>query len=555
MSRLIAISNRTAADPGARAGGLAVAVWESLRTSGGAWFGWSGEIVEDGPCELAVSEDEGVTFGVTDLTTEEFDGYYNHYANSVLWPVLHYRVDLASFDAAAFKVYAAVNERVARLVAPQLKSDDIVWVHDYHFLLMGRALRDAGCRQAIGFFLHIPFPPPEIFRAVPEHEQIVRAMAAFSVVGFQSRSDRLNFSRYLIEDCGGVALDDNRIEVFGEVVFVNNYPIGIDPGTFEQASRSDLAREASGRLNRFLGERQLVLGVDRMDYSKGLPERFMAVGKLFDHYPDVEGRVSVTQIAPPSREKVEEYQSLRQELDMLAGRINGDYGDLDWIPLRYLARPYQRDELAGVYRLASVGLVTPLHDGMNLVCKEFVMAQDPKDPGVLVLSEFAGAAEQLDAALIVNPHDADAVAHAIHEGLTMSLDERVERWYSLSDVVQRENIDWWRERFLSDLAADCRQLTDGVLRESLCRQGRTAPATIGRSCIASGLRWHPGRVAGRSGDGATCRGNGCAARAACRSSRRRRCGAQWSGYSRSVTAIAAAHLATRRSWHERLCAW
>ena len=451
MSRLIAISNRTASDPKARAGGLAVAVWESLKSTGGLWFGWSGDLVDDTPRGVSVFRDEGVDFVLTDLTHDEHDGFYLNYANRVIWPVFHYRLDLAAFNSDAFRTYSAVNQRMANLVADRLAPDDTVWVHDYHFLLMGEALRHAGWEGPTGFFLHIPFPSPELFRAIPEHHWLARALCAYDVIGFQSSRDRSNFIRYLVDDCGGHELEDDRVEVFGTTTRVSAYPIGIDPKGFAEASRSPGADRAAERINRFLGNRHLVIGVDRMDYSKGLPQRFEAVGQLFDDHPELHGRVSVTQIAPPSRSKVEEYRELRLQLDQLAGRINGDHGDLDWIPLRYLARSYGREELAGLFRIARVGLVTPLRDGMNLVAKEFIIAQDEDDPGVLVLSEFAGAAEQLRDALIVNPHDRYKVAEAIHQALTMSLEERQARWRKLRDIVQRQDITWWRDRFLKDL--------------------------------------------------------------------------------------------------------
>lgn len=451
--RLIAISNRTAADPSSRAGGLAVAVWESLKSTGGTWVGWSGAIAQSAPRGANVFQDDGVDFLLTDLTQEEYDSYYISYANSVLWPIFHYRIDLATFDQGAFEVYSQVNQRIANLVASRLREGDTVWVHDYHFLLMADSLRRAGWDGPIGFFLHIPFPAPEVFRALPEHKWLARAMCAFNVLGFQSTQDRNNFERYLKEDCNGEDLGDGQFKAFGRVIRIKSYPIGIDAQAYARVAVGDRARKAADRLDRFLGERHLVIGVDRMDYSKGLPERFEAVGALLDAFPQLHGKVSVTQIAPPSRSKVEEYQALRLQLDRLAGRINGDYGDLDWIPLRYLARSYDREELAGLFRIARVGLVTPLRDGMNLVAKEFVMAQRESDPGVLILSEFAGAAEQLRSALIVNPHDTEKLAQTIATALDMPLAERKERWQALRDNIVNQDVSWWRENYLADLNA------------------------------------------------------------------------------------------------------
>lgn len=451
MGRLIAISNRTAADPSARAGGLAVAVWEALKQSGGVWAGWSGDMAASEPATRRETSEDGVSFLLTDLTQEEYDGFYLVYANSALWPIFHYRVDLAMFDREAFQTYLSVNERIANLVAAELKPDDAVWVHDYHFLPMAYALRRAGWQGRTGFFLHIPFPTPDMFRALPEHSWLARAMCEYDLIGFQSESDRSNFGRYLVDSCGA---DDSAApvySVFGRTLKLGVYPIGIDARAFEAATRSAEAQDAATRIGKFLDGRSLILGVDRMDYSKGLPQRFAAVGEFFDNNPDLHGKVSVTQIATPSRTKVDEYHDLRLELDQLAGRINGDYGDLDWIPLRYLARSYTRNELAGLYRIARVGLVTPLRDGMNLVAKEFVMAQPEDDPGVLILSEFAGAAEQLRAALIVNPHDHSTLAETIRVALTMPLEERQARWRALREVVIEQDINWWRQSFLNDL--------------------------------------------------------------------------------------------------------
>lgn len=454
MARLVAISNRTAVDTGAQAGGLAVAVWDALKATGGLWAGWSGDIVSDSPGSRQFESEDGVSFLLTDMTEDEHDGFYLRYSNSTLWPIFHYRVDLATFDRDAFDHYLAVNERLANLTIEHLREDDMVWVHDYHFLPMADALRRAGWKGRTGFFLHIPFPTPDMFRALPEHSWLAHALCQFDLIGFQSESDRTNFTRYLVDSLDADASEAPVYIVGGRRVRVGVYPIGIDAAAFEEAARSPAADEAASRIGRFLGNRDLIIGVDRMDYSKGLPQRFEAVGAFFDNHPELHGKVSVTQIATPSRTKVEEYRQLRHELDQLVGRINGDYGDLDWIPVRYLARSYSRDELAGLFRIARVGLVTPLRDGMNLVAKEYVMAQDPEDPGVLILSEFAGAAEQLEEALIVNPHDRYTLADTIQIALTMPLEERKRRWEALRDVVRRTDIAWWRDLFLTDLRAD-----------------------------------------------------------------------------------------------------
>jgi trehalose 6-phosphate synthase len=453
--RLIIASNRVANPGERRAGGLAVALGDALAERGGVWFGWSGDTAERATRGVRLFSDGNVDYALADLTTPEYEGYYLGYANRALWPVFHYRVDLARFDEAEFAAYEEVNRRFARLLAPLLREGDTVWVHDYHFLLMGQELRASGWEGRMGFFLHIPFPAPEVFSAIPQHQRLARGLAAFDLVGFQTDRDTANFRRYLTEVAGGTSLD-GQVRVFDQSVRAATFSIGIDPGDIAAQAEGEEGRAAAARLGRLTENRALVIGVDRMDYSKGLPQRMEAFGRMLDDHEELRGRVSFLQIAPPSREAVDAYQVLREELDRLAGRINADYADLDWMPIRYLARSYDRGALCGLYRLARVGLVTPLHDGMNLVAKEFVAAQTAEDPGVLVLSEFAGAAEQLETALLVNPHDIAATADAIHRALSMPREERLERWERLIAQVREHDIDWWRRAFLRALEATAR---------------------------------------------------------------------------------------------------
>jgi trehalose 6-phosphate synthase len=459
MGRLIVASNRTAAPGEDRAGGLAVALREALaERGGGLWFGWSGELSEREARGVRVVAEGAVEFALADLTEAEHDGYYLGYANRALWPIFHYRVDLARFGDAEFEAYEGVNRRFGRLLHHLLRPDDLVWVHDYHFLLLGQELRQGGWQGPLGFFLHIPFPPPEVWAALPQHARLARALCEFDLLGFQTARDVGNFSRYMVEQhgaepLGGGASEDTRLRAFGRTVRLGAFPIGIDPEEVSRFAEGPEARDAVARVRGFVGDRALVIGADRMDYSKGLPQRVQAFGRLLDENEALRGRVNLLQIAPPSREAVGAYRDLREELDRLAGRVNGDYSDLDWTPIRYLARGYPRPVLAGLYRLARVGLVTPLHDGMNLVAKEFVAAQEAADPGVLILSEFAGAAERMEAALLVNPHDVGGVAEAIRRALEMPQAERVERWRALDAEVRTRDVAAWRRGFLAALEA------------------------------------------------------------------------------------------------------
>lgn len=454
MGRLVIASNRTATPGQPRAGGLAVALADALaERGGGVWFGWSGEMSDRANRGVRLIADGNVDYALADLTEAEHDGYYLGYANRALWPVFHYRIDLAIFREADFAAYEDVNRRFARMLAGLTRPGDVVWMHDYHFLLMGQEMRMSGWDGPLGFFLHIPFPAPEVFSALPQHQRLARGLSAFDLVGFQTDRDTANFRRYMVQVCGAEEVDAHRLRAFDRVFETRTFSIGIDPDEMARLSVEPEAQEAARRVDRRGDGRALVIGVDRMDYSKGLPQRMEAFGKMLDANPDLYGKVSFLQIAPPSREAVDAYQALREELDRLAGRINAEIADLDWQPIRYLARGYGREVLAGLFRLARVGLVTPLHDGMNLVAKEYVAAQDPEDPGVLVLSEFAGAAEQLDAALLVNPHDPAAMADAIHRALHMPLDERLARWRALEDNVRSQDIAWWRRTFLDALDA------------------------------------------------------------------------------------------------------
>lgn len=454
MGRLIVASNRTAAPGEAKAGGLAVALWDALSERGGVWFGWSGETSPQETRGLRLVREGEVEFALADLTETEHEAYYLGFANRALWPVFHYRVDLARFDEREFEAYEAVNRRFGRLLHQQLRPGDAVWVHDYHFLLLGQELRNEGWQGRLGFFLHIPFPPAEVFSALPQHQRLARGLSEFDLLGFQTDRDLGNFRRYMIEQHGGEDLGGGRLRVHGRTLRAAAFPIGIDPEDIRRGAESEEGKAAAARVGRIQGDRALVVGVDRMDYSKGLPQRFQAFGRLLDDHEDLRGRVNLLQVAPPSREAVDAYRDLREELDRLAGRVNGDYSDLDWTPIRYLARGYPREVLAGLFRLARVGLVTPLHDGMNLVAKEYVAAQDPEDPGVLILSEFAGAAERMSAALPVNPHDVGGMADAIRRALEMSREERVERWLALEAEVRTHDIAGWRRDFLAALEGD-----------------------------------------------------------------------------------------------------
>jgi len=454
--RLVIVSNRVGDPRKAAAGGLAVALGDALSASGGLWFGWSGKIADDGaPGEGEVHHQRSgdVQLVTIDLSKADHDTYYAGYSNQALWPAFHYRLDLADFGSGFFAGYQRVNRLFARKLAVLLRPDDVIWVHDYHLIPLADELRALGCRQRIGFFLHIPLPPPPILAAIPGHAWLMRSFFAYDLVGLQTRSDADHFARFVQEEAGAQALGDDGFEAMGRRVIARSYPIGIDVGEFQRLALSGESRQTGAMLKAQYGHRRLLVGIDRLDYSKGLPHRFRAFRELLANYPENLNSATLIQIASPTRENVHAYEELRRELEGLAGEINGDYGELDWLPIRYLHRVWSRRRLPALYRASRVALVTPLRDGMNLVAKEFVAMQDEADPGVLVLSRFAGAAEQLRDALLVNPYDIPATAQAIQRALRMPLDERRARHAALLAQVREHDVHDWSRAFLEALSS------------------------------------------------------------------------------------------------------
>jgi len=458
LARLVVVSNRVAS-PSARqtrAGGLAVAMREALDHHGGIWFGWSGDIAKETASEPRIREVGKVTYATVDLGQQDHDQYYLGYANATLWPLLHFRLGLIEYHNAEFEAYQRVNATFARLLKPLLRPGDRIWVHDYHLIPLASELRKLGVTEAIGFFLHTPFPPIEVFRALPHYRTLLAGFADYDLVGFQTEEAVASFRSI---DFLGPRTAGPRAGAF---------PIGIDTKTFVQlAERADNSVNAR-RLTDSLGGRQLVLGVDRLDYSKGIPNRFDAICRLLETAPEWRGKFSYLQITPHSRGEVGPYRELRRELESAAGRINGRFAEFDWTPIRYLNRSFPRTALAAFYRQAAVALVTPFRDGMNLVAKEYVAAQNPEDPGVLVLSSLAGAAHELKSALQVNPLDIDELAQAIRHALSMPLEERRQRWQAMMQVITANTISTWRESFLDALgAARKRRRAEPVAGETL----------------------------------------------------------------------------------------
>jgi trehalose 6-phosphate synthase len=455
MSRLIVISNRVAAPKpegeGGAQGGLAVALSAALREYRGFWFGWSGNKTDEFTGHIDFQRHGGVTSATVDLEEQDVEEYYNGYANRTLWPLFHYRIDLAEYDRSFAGGYERVNQRFAETVAPLIEPDDLVWVHDYHLIPLGAQLREKGLKNRMGFFLHIPWPPSRLMVSLPFHEGLVLSMLAYDVIGFHTEEWLDSFRNYVERELGGHCDDDGTIHVGDRSVYAAAYPIGIDYKEFTEAANSPAARTAFERLKKSADGRRTIIGVDRLDYSKGLQERFLGYRRFLEEHQECRGKLFLLQIAPPSRGEVHTYEIIREDLDELSGRINGEFAEVDWVPIRYVNQGYGREDLAGFYRASEIALITPLRDGMNLVAKEYVAAQDPEDPGVLILSRFAGAALQLKDALLVNPYSKEELSEAIHIALEMPLKERIRRWRSMNESVAQEDVVWWRRKFVTDL--------------------------------------------------------------------------------------------------------
>lgn len=453
--RLVIVSNRVTIPERhekAAAGGLAVALREALEKQGGLWFGWSGD-VKEASAPPRVVERGNVTYAVTDLTEAERQSYYLGFSNRALWPLMHYRLGLTEFSRVDYAGYLAVNRRFAKALIGLLRPDDVIWIHDYHLIPLAAELRRRGVTNRIGYFHHIPWPPAEVFGALPFAATLASTVAAYDLVGLQTTTDVTNLIGCLVAMCGASS-DGRKVRVGRRQTLIQAFPIGIDVESFRKLAAASV-RSATTPLKatrQSLGERKLVVGVDRLDYSKGIVQRLEAFGHFLRSHPDQRGRVGLLQIAPPSRSDVPEYAELDRQSDEVAGRLNAALGEFDWTPIRVVKKAYSRNALAGFYRRAQVGLVTPTRDGMNLVAKEYVAAQDPTDPGVLVLSRFAGAAHQMGEALIVNPYDTHEVAEAIRTGLAMPKSERIRRFERLYSTIAATDIGWWTKKYLAALS-------------------------------------------------------------------------------------------------------
>jgi len=434
-------------------GGLVTALAPVLGRQGGLWIGWPGtsQTVDLSDALATASKDVGYNLEALSLTTKEFGHFYLGFSNEILWPLFHDLQSRCNFDPEYWRVYQSVNRRFAEKAAKSVVRNDLIWIHDYHLMLVAKELRMLGVKNKVAFFLHVPFPSPDIFLKLPWRLQILEALLDHDLVGFQTWRDRNNFIR-----CVETLMRDRKVDSRMRVstiamprreVKVGAFPISID---FKEVARqaADEAVASEARKLRAMHRRHLVLGVDRLDYSKGIPERLRSFSNALHRYRDLRGEVSLIQIVSPSRADIPEYRRLKNEIEGLVGEINGRFSRPDWIPVHYVFRSFGHRELISYYRAADVALITPLKDGMNLIAKEYCAANIDAN-GVLVLSEFAGAASQLRrGVLLVNPYDIESVADTIQQACTMTDAERRPRMRSLRQSIARRDIFWWADSFL-----------------------------------------------------------------------------------------------------------
>jgi trehalose 6-phosphate synthase len=451
--RLVVVSNRVALPQQTATGGLASAMRVAMRERGGLWFGWSGKVGADS-AQIHRTQDGSIDYATIDLTRTDHDEFYAGFANRALWPLLHYRPDLVDYQRDHLDGYLRVNALFADRLVELLKPDDVIWVHDYHLIPLAARLRERGVKNRIGFFLHTPLPAAGLLIGLPQHRALFETLASYDLIGVHTARDLRALEEYFLHEIGGAMRPGGRIRAAnGRSFRAGVFPISIETALVEQTAREAAELEEITQLRDSLQDRALIIGVDRLDYSKGLPERFRAYAHLLERASALHRQITFLQIAPPSRGSVPEYRQIRRELERLAGHINGKYAAPDWVPIRYVNQSFPHRLLTGYYRTARVALITPLRDGMNLVAKEYVACQDPKNPGVLVLSRFAGAADELTEALLVNPADPAEVANALERALQMPLRERRQRWRAMMDVLQKQDINAWCQSFLQRLTS------------------------------------------------------------------------------------------------------
>lgn len=467
MKRLIVVSNRLpytleqneegkwVANPSS--GGLVTGLVPILKDRGGLWIGWSGTTSPVSELKSALTKatkDAGYKVVPIELTEEERDQFYYGYSNEVIWPLFHDLQEMCNFDPAYWSIYQEVNGHFAEAVKKHTRAGDFVWIHDYQLIYVAELLRQKGYKNKLAFFLHIPFPSLDIFSKLPQQQEILHALLQYDLLGFQTNRDLRNFLQ-CARRLDGLAIESSAgkhtLRWEGREVVAGSFPIGIDSANFsERASTEEVARRA-WNIHAGFPDRQLILGVDRLDYTKGIPDRLRAFRNALERYPELHQRVTFIQVVVPSRTDIPKYFDLKIEIDQLVGEINGEFSAGNWVPIYYIFRSLDFPELLAYYRTAEIAMITPLKDGMNLVAKEYCACSIEED-SILILSRFAGAADQLRrGALLVNPYDVEQTADAIYQAYCMKPPERKARMKRLRKNVKKEDIFWWVKSFFKSL--------------------------------------------------------------------------------------------------------
>lgn len=437
-------------------GGLVTALLPVLRNRGGVWIGWPGATGNVQELATALAESgtrAGYSFSAVELTAEEINEFYLGFSNEIIWPLFHDMQALCNFAPQFWRTYCSVNQKYAAVIHTQAQPGDFIWVHDYHLMNVAVELRKLGVTSHLGFFLHIPFPAPDIFMTLPWRESLLRALLEYDLIGFQTSRDQRNFvlcARMLVHDFVNEGRGQMLVARIGKrEIRIGSFPISIDYKTFVQGAEAQAVKDKAEELRRLLPNRTLILGIDRLDYTKGIPLRLKAFGDLLTRYPALRQQVTLMQVVVPSREDIPDYQQLRFQIEQLVGHINSTLvRPGGWVPVCYEYRSLSRTELLAYYRAADIALITPLKDGMNLVAKEYCACSIEEDC-VLILSEFAGAASQLArGALLVNPHDIEAVADAIHTAFNMPSEERRARMRRMRTSIRENDVFRWVDSFL-----------------------------------------------------------------------------------------------------------
>ncbi|MDV7706349.1 trehalose-6-phosphate synthase [Acinetobacter pittii] len=452
MSKLIVLSNRISMPSGkASAGGLAVAVQDALNDSNGIWLGWNGQQITDSEApEFAQAYSQGIDYITCPLTHQQYAQYYCGFANKVLWPAMHHRDDLIEYDAEEYNTYQKVNRLFAQKLKELAQPEDLIWVHDYHFFSVARYCRELGMQNKIGFFLHIPFASLNIWHKIPVARELIQDLSQYDVIGLQTQIDQNACMQTCLNLLEAQKIQSNSISYKKRQILIKSYPIGVQPELIQKQAQQDLATSSVFNFEE-IPRQKTIIGVDRIDYSKGLLERFNAFATFLETSPEYHGLVRHLQVAIPSRTDIPAYQRLYQRFKTKLELINEEFAHEDWRPVDCCYDTVQHHNLMHIYRHSDICWISSLRDGMNLVAKEYIAAQDPENPGVLILSKYAGAAEQMSQALIVDPQDRAAMMDTLKMALEMSKAERINRYQQLIEGLTSSDLTHWRNNFLDDL--------------------------------------------------------------------------------------------------------